>query len=44
MKPKVFVTRHLPEIARDTLEKACEVEIWDFETPSPYETIRRKNF
>ena len=42
MKPKVYVTRHLPQIARDKLEEACEVEIWDFEVPPPYETIREK--
>lgn len=41
-KPKVFVTRHLPEAAREKLKSACEVEIWDFETPPPYETIREK--
>jgi glyoxylate reductase len=39
MKPKVFVTRHLPQIARDELEKNCQIEIWDFEYPPPYETI-----
>jgi len=42
MKPKVFVTRHLPVIARDELEKVCEVEIWDRETPPPYEIIVEK--
>ena len=39
MKPKVFVTRHLPEIARAELEQACDVDIWDFETPPPYEVL-----
>lgn len=39
MKPKIFVTRHLPKIARDELEKSCEVEIWDHETPPSYETL-----
>jgi glyoxylate reductase len=42
MKPKVFVTRHMPEIAREKLEDVCEVEIWDFETPPPYEIILGK--
>jgi len=41
-KPKVFVTRHLPEVAREKLELACEVEIWDFEIPPPYEKILQK--
>ena len=39
MIPKVFVTRHLPQIAYDALLKACEVEIWDHDYPPPYETI-----
>ena len=39
MKPKVYVTRHLPGIAREELEAACEVEIWDEEFPPPYEVI-----
>jgi glyoxylate reductase len=39
MKPKVYVTRHLPQIAREELETACEVTIWDEEFPPPYETI-----
>ena len=39
MKSKVFVTRHLPEIARAELEQACDVDIWDFETPPPYEVL-----
>ena len=42
MKPKVFVTRHLPEMATNELLRACEVEIWDFESPPPYETIKEK--
>ena len=39
MKPKVYVTRHLPQIAREELEEACEVEIWDEEFPPPFEVI-----
>ena len=39
MKPKVYVTRHLPQIAREELEEACEVDIWDEEFPPPYEVI-----
>jgi len=42
VKPKIFVTRHLPTIARDELEKSCEVEIWDYETPPPYKTLVKK--
>ncbi len=39
VKPKVFITRHLPQVARDELEKSCDVEIWDFEYPPPYEVL-----
>jgi glyoxylate reductase len=39
MKPKVYVTRHLPAAAREELEAACEVTIWDEEFPPPYEVI-----
>ena len=42
MKPKVYVTRHLPEAAAEELRKACQVEIWDFESPPPYETIKEQ--
>lgn len=42
MKPKVYVTRHLPPTAYQELQKACEVEIWDEEFPPPYETIRQR--
>jgi glyoxylate reductase len=39
-KPKVYVTRHLPAAAWNELVQHCEVEIWDQETPPPYEVIR----
>lgn len=39
MKPKVYVTRHLPQVAREELEAACEVTIWDEEFPPPYDVI-----
>ncbi len=39
MKPKVYVTRHLPEAAWNALTYACDVEIWDEEFPPPYELI-----
>ncbi|MCA9949200.1 MAG: D-glycerate dehydrogenase [Anaerolineales bacterium] len=42
MKPKVFVTRHLPEAAMQKLQSACEVEIWDEEFPPPYDLIVEK--
>jgi glyoxylate reductase len=42
MKPKVYVTRHLPEAAWDELAEACDVEIWDEEFPPPYDMITRQ--
>lgn len=42
MKPKVFVTRHLPRAAQDELEKACQAEIWEYDTPPPYQMMVEK--
>ncbi len=42
MKPKVYITRHLPEEARTELIESCDVDIWDHEVPPPYETIAEK--
>ena len=42
MKPKVFVTRHLPLIAFEELSKACSVDIWDEEYPPPYEEMVKR--
>ncbi|NIS78686.1 MAG: D-glycerate dehydrogenase [Anaerolineales bacterium] len=39
MKPKVYVTRHLPESAWRKLSEACEAQSWDEVTPPPYKTI-----
>lgn len=40
MKPKVYVTRKLPQVALDELKVACEVTIWEYESPAPgYEVI-----
>ena len=42
MKPKIYVTRHLPQVAFDKLAEYCSVEIWDEEFPPPYETLMEK--
>lgn len=42
MKPKVYVTRHLPEAARIELAQACDVQIWDEEFPPPYDVITQQ--
>ncbi len=42
MKPKIYVTRHLPTVAFDKLVAACDVEIWDEEFPPSYELLTEK--
>ncbi|MCJ7702184.1 MAG: D-glycerate dehydrogenase [Anaerolineales bacterium] len=42
MKPKVYVTRHLPVGAYNELTLACDVEIWDEEYPPAYRLILDK--
>lgn len=39
MQPKVFVTRRLPEKAWNELVRYVQADIWDYETPPPYETL-----
>jgi glyoxylate reductase len=39
MKPKVYVTRHLPEAAWNELAPACDVQGWNEEFPPPYEVM-----
>ena len=41
-KPKIYITRHLPELACNELDKYCDIEIWDYETPPPYEILIQK--
>lgn len=42
MKPKIYVTRHLPEVAFSKLSETCTVEIWDEEFPPPYDLLIEK--
>jgi glyoxylate reductase len=42
VKPKVFVTRKLPQKAWEELLLHADAEIWDYETPPPYEIILEK--
>ncbi|MCK9375783.1 MAG: D-glycerate dehydrogenase [Syntrophobacterales bacterium] len=35
MKPKVFITRQLPDAALEMIRPVCEVEIWPEELPAP---------
>lgn len=39
-KPKVYVTRHLPDQAWNELVRYCDAEIWDHEYPPPYEILK----
>jgi glyoxylate reductase len=39
-RPRVYVTRHLPEVAFRQLSAICEVEGWDREVPPPYQVLQ----
>lgn len=41
-KPKVFVTRRLPQMAWEALTPHVEADLWDYESPPPYETLLEK--
>jgi glyoxylate reductase len=41
-KPRIFVTRRLPEVVQQELIRHVDAEIWDYETPPPYEVIIEK--
>jgi glyoxylate reductase len=41
-KPKVFVTRFIPENGLQLVREACEVTLWDDELPPPYDVLRRE--
>lgn len=38
-KPKVFVTRIIPDAGFDLVKAACEVDLWTEELPPPYEVL-----
>jgi len=43
MKPKVFVTRKLPEAIIQKLETSCQVKMWEEENlPIPYEVLEKE--
>ena len=41
-KPKVYVTRQVPEQGIDLLREACEIEVWEGELPVPREVLMGK--
>jgi glyoxylate reductase len=42
MKPKVFVTRVLPEAGLEKIRQHCDAEIWPEQLPPPYELLRKR--
>ncbi len=42
IKPRVFVTRRLPQVVWEELSQHVEVELWDEETPPPYDVLLQK--
>lgn len=41
-KPKVFVTRVIPEKGLARVQEACEVALWEEELPPPYDALCRE--
>ncbi len=41
-KPKVFVTRVIPDAGLDVIRAQCDAEVWTDRLPPPYEVIREK--
>lgn len=42
VKPKVFVTRVIPEVGLSKIKQQCDAEIWTDALPPPYAVIRQK--
>jgi glyoxylate reductase len=41
-RPRVFVTRIIPEAGLDLIRRHCDAEIWPEQLPPPYDLIRQK--
>jgi glyoxylate reductase len=41
-KPRVFVTRILPDAGMKLIQDACDAEVWQDPLPPPYELIKQK--
>ncbi len=39
MKPKVFVTRVIPDAGLNKVLAACDADVWQDELPPPYESL-----
>jgi glyoxylate reductase len=42
VKPKVFVTRIIPEVGLERIKEHCDAEIWTDSLPPPYAVLRQK--
>lgn len=41
-RPKVFMTRRIPEAGLERIRQHCDAEVWPEQMPPPYELIRQK--
>jgi glyoxylate reductase len=41
-RPRVFVTRRIPEVGLERIRAACDAEVWPDRLPPPYDVIRQK--
>jgi glyoxylate reductase len=41
-KPKVFLTRVIPEVGLTAIKAACDAEVWTDQLPPPYAVLRQK--
>src|SRR6266581_2697610 len=42
VKPKVFVTRVLPEVGLKRIKEQCDAEVWHDPLPPPHAVLRQK--
>jgi glyoxylate reductase len=42
VKPKVFVTRVIPEAGLSRIRQECDAEVWADPLPPPYAVLRQK--
>jgi glyoxylate reductase len=41
-RPRVFVTRRIPEAGLERIRAACDAEVWPERLPPPYEVLKQK--
>ena len=42
LRPKVFVTRLIPEVGLQRIKQECEAEVWTDPLPPPYAVLKQK--